>query len=118
MQQPDVPCRPHPTATALTNSGTTFSDRTATSYGSVINGGQGLTPTTDTNALGRCRSTSPPTRSPGVLSLLTGRLVSLCGVPGVRQHLAELVLSEQLVRLQVLKGTCASDRDAYGGGAD
>ena len=52
------------------------------------------------------------------LSLLTGRLVSLHSVPGMRQHLAELVLSEQLVRLQVLKGTGAADRDAHGGGAD
>ena len=52
------------------------------------------------------------------LSLLTGWLVSLRSGPGVRQRLAELVLSEHLVRLQVLKGTRASDRDAHGGGAD
>ena len=36
------------------------------------------------------------------LSLLAGRLVRLRGVLGVRQHLAELVLSEQLVSFQVL----------------
>jgi hypothetical protein len=29
-----------------------------------------------------------------------------------------MLLSEQLVRFQVLKGTAASDRDAQGGGAD
>ena len=52
------------------------------------------------------------------LSLLTGWLVGLYGVPGVRQHLAELVLSKQLVRLQVLKGAGASDRDAQRSGAD
>jgi hypothetical protein len=34
--------------------------------------------------------------------LPAGWLVGLCGVLGVRQHLAELVLSEQLVRLPSL----------------
>ena len=54
----------------------------------------------------------------GPLPLLTGRLVGLRGVPGVRQYLAELVLGEHFVCLQVLKGARASDRDAHGGGAD
>jgi hypothetical protein len=55
---------------------------------------------------------------PKPLPLLAGRLVGLRGVPGMREHLAELVLSEQLVRFQVLKGTRACDRYAQGGGAD
>ncbi len=52
------------------------------------------------------------------LSLLAWRLVDLGGVPGVRQHLAELVLSEQLVRFEVLKCARASDRDTQRRGAD
>src|SRR5215467_4254741 len=45
-------------------------------------------------------------------SLLARRLVRLRGVLGVRQHLAELVLSEQLVGFQLLEGAGAADRDA------
>src|SRR5690242_12662257 len=52
------------------------------------------------------------------LSLPTGWLVDLRRVLGTKQHLVELLLGEQLMRLQVLNGACASDRDTQRGGAD
>src|SRR5215510_2812167 len=51
-------------------------------------------------------------------SLLAGRLINLYRLAGLREHLAKLVLREQLMCLQLLEGAGASDRDAERGGTD
>src|ERR1039457_5664368 len=61
----------------------------------------------------------PNSRSaPTALALLAWWLVSLRRILRSRQDLAELFLSQQLMRLQGLKGTRASGSDAHGGGTD
>src|SRR6266496_3664422 len=57
-------------------------------------------------------------RARGPLSLLAGWPVNLRRVLGQLQRPAELLLGEQLMRLHVLKGARARDRDAQRGGAD